>query len=263
MTMCATRQQHGLIINRRPIDGSSYWVSYFALWETLLQTGFRKSEVAVQHVDLFDPSEHPTRASLAWCIRGVIIYDPTPEDLANLGEGDYAILTPPPSKTDQFGVIWGDKPIYLPVRSRQFMCAALRLRDLELILPARGDARAKLPLFTADDGRPFTFYVLNAILRGLKDIALPASVDSRLYTYHSCRIYLCTALGAAGKSPAEIQALCRWQSVASLQIYNRMQPADYIRHLDDASGACITSYSMVGYPIISSRQLSDRISAEP
>ncbi len=228
-----------------------------------MQTGFRKSEVSVQHEGLFDPTTHLTRSSLSWCIGGVLIWSPTTEDLAGLTETDYAIITPPPSKTDQFGVIWGDKPIYLPIRHGQFLCAALRLRQIELSSPAGKQARATLPLFTTDGQTPFTFNTLNNILRDPKAEVLPAEVDHSLYTLHSCRIYLCTALGAAGKSQAEIQALCRWQSVDSLLIYNRLQPADYVRHLDDAARSNITSYSMIGAPIVSSRQLSMRISADP
>ena len=64
------------------------------------------------------PSDHLTRASLMWSIRGAIVASPSQQQLDNLVETDYAILLPPPSKTDAFGVIWGDKPIYLPVRCR-------------------------------------------------------------------------------------------------------------------------------------------------
>ena len=212
-------------------------------------------------MSLFSSSSHLTRASLSWCIDRVIITDPDEADFAQVRENDYAILNPPPSKTDQFGVICGDKPIFLHIRHRNFMCAALRLLELERRFPLRGEKRVQFPLFTITGKTPFTFAMVTATLNALKDIALPASVDHSLYTTHSCRIYLCTALGAAGKSAAEIQAICRWQSVESVLIYNRMQPADYARHLDDAAQATITSYLMIGAPIISSRQLMSRVSA--
>ena len=259
--MCAVRNELGTVLGSQTVDQGCFCTSFFALWETLLQTGFRKSEVAVQHVSLFSSTSHLTRASLAWCIDKVIITDPDTADFAQVRENDYAIINPPPSKTDQFGVIWGDKPIFLHVRHRNFMCAALRLLEIERRFPLRGERRAQAPLFTMQGNTPFTFSAVTTTLNALKDIALPASVDHSLYTTHSCRIYLCTALGAAGKSSAEIQAICRWQSVESVQIYNRMQPADYARHLDDAAQATITSYLMIGAPIISSRHLMSRVSA--
>ena len=58
--------------------------------------------------------------------------DPTVEQLQSLTENDYALIIPPPSKTDRFGIVWGDKPMYLPVRYSAPYCAALQLRALEL-----------------------------------------------------------------------------------------------------------------------------------
>ena len=34
-----------------------------------------------------------------------------------LQNGDYLVVTPPPSKSDQFGLIWGSLPIYVPFDS--------------------------------------------------------------------------------------------------------------------------------------------------
>jgi hypothetical protein len=43
-------------------------------------------------------------------------------------------------------------------------------------------------------------------------------------------------------SDGDIMALCRWQSVESLKIYNRMQPATYVALLDAAMDVTLTSY---------------------
>lgn len=152
-------------------------------------------------------------------IQNTIYADPPPELLRNLQESDHAILVPPPSKTDAFGVIWGDKPIYLPFRPKQPWNAAARLRNMELLHPCSRQARAATPLFSPDGLRPFYYSELDTVLKHLKLLVLPDTVDHSLYTYHSCRTFLCTQLGAAGVSNEKIQALCRWQSPQSLHIY--------------------------------------------
>ena len=193
---------------------------------------------------------------MIWRIGGTLVVSPTRLQLANLTEADCAVLVPPPSKTDKFGVIWGDKPIYLPVRFNETMCAALSLRDLELTFPCRGTQRLTIPLFQFEEGIAFTYHQFETILHDLKDLALPVSVDPSLFTYHNFRIYLCTSLGAAKVPSADIQAILRWQSPASLIIYNRMQPEDYVSLIDKANSAVITSYSTANFPMIDSDDLS-------
>ena len=113
--MCKLRQNKDLTLGGfRWDEDPLLMTSYFALIETLAQTGFRKSEVAVRHKLRFDPSAHLTRANLLWCIGGVIYADPSAEVLESATKADYALLIPPCSKTDEFGVIWGAKPIPLP-----------------------------------------------------------------------------------------------------------------------------------------------------
>ena len=256
LKMSSARKSAGLKLGHWPVDSSLKWKSYFALFDTLSQTGFRKSEIFVAHTKQFDPTYHITRSNLIWRIGGILVVSPTRLQLANLTEADCAVLVPPPSKTDQFGVIWGDKPIYLPVRFNEAMCAALSLRDLELAFPCRGSQRLTIPLFQFEEGIAFTYHQLEIILHDLKDLALPVSADPSLFTYHSFRIYLCTSLGAAKVPSADIQAILRWQSPASLIIYNRMQPEDYVSLIDKANSAVITSYSTANFPMIDSDDLS-------
>jgi hypothetical protein len=95
-------------------------------------------------------------------------------------------------------------------------------------------------------------------------LALPDTVDHSLFTYHSFRITLATQLGNVTSmkiSNLDIQALCRWQSEQSLIIYKRMQPASYIRMLDAAMGARITSYQTSSLPMIDSADLLRGIEA--
>jgi hypothetical protein len=231
--------------------------SYFGLIETMAQTGMRRSEMAVRHKLKFDPSSHLTRANLQWSIGGILYADPSSTVLKRATEADFALLIPPCSKTDEYGMIWGDKPIPLPFRFKSPYCAALRLRELELLLPLHGHERLSSPLFLMAVGVPFTYHHLDKMMREVKDLILPGSADASLFTYHSFRITLATQLGAVTSmeiTDDDIQALCRWQSKQSVDIYKRMQPARYIAMLDAAMKSRITSYQTSNLPAIDSSQ---------
>ena len=253
------RLQLGKQLGKYCISSSLRWKSYFALIETLAQCGMRSSECLVRKQSDWHPSDHLARSSLVWYIADKPVLSPTADQLANLTEQDYAILTPPPSKTDPFGVVWGDKPVYLPVRFSAEWCAALRLRDLELAKPLHGQERAQHPLFCDVDGSPLTYSVAYDILTEQKKLILTDEFDPSLFTFHSFRVYLATALGAVRTNDSTIQAICRWQSVKSLEVYKRLQPADVIGHLDAAQSAVITSYTSANLPTISSYTLSQEI----
>eukprot|EP00966_Prymnesium_polylepis_P167845 3879996-Prymnesium_polylepis.1 len=65
---------------------------------------------------------------------------------------DFCVVTPPPSKADQFGMAWGNDPIWLPYHPSDEICAALHLRNLELHWPIYDEAtRRKTPLFTGEN----------------------------------------------------------------------------------------------------------------
>ena len=119
--------------------------------------------------------------------------------------------------------------------------------------PLHGRDRAKQPLFQMKPGVAFTFHCLTTVLVDLKSFYLPSDVNQRLFTYHSCRIYLATSLGADKSiTPEQIQAICRWQSLKSVDTYNRMQAREYVELLDKANSATIDSYTAANLPCISS-----------
>ena len=106
----------------------------------MARTGMRADEVALR-----SGSEHTlkrlSRWHLRWRIGGVYVAEPTAEQLANLADGDFAVLIPPTSKADQFGLEWGPNPIYLRFDSAELVNAARELRDLELAWPLLGAER--------------------------------------------------------------------------------------------------------------------------
>ena len=163
------------------------------------------------------------------------------EQLQALTESDYALIVPPPSKTDRFGIVWGDKPIYFPVRFHAPYCAQryVQLQALELAYPLYGKHGIEAHLFVQDVGSPFTFNVLSKLLTEVRPLIMPEVEDPSCYTYHSFRvcILLATQLGSSRCSVAEIQSMCRWLSPASVALYNRLQPLDAIAILDQAQSA--------------------------
>ena len=257
--MLAMRSKPGLQLGTHQVGTSLFWVCFFALQETLTQCGMRSSECIVKKQSDWHPADHLTRASLMWCIQGKIEPSPTKQQLRNLTDADYAILLPPPSKTDAFGVIWGDKPIYLPVRRAAWCCAALRLSEIELKAPLSGEQRHQSPLFCDDLQQPILYSTAYELLNAQKKIVLSKEHDPSLFSFHSFRVYLATALAASGCSDSEIQALCRWQTSASLRIYKRMQPDQACSMLDKAQAAKITSYTAANLPIHSSYQVAQAI----
>ena len=207
------------------------------LTKTLASTGFRKSEVSVEKAGQ-SLCDCLTRANLTWLLRGRIYASgAAPSALLSAPqEGDFAILQPPPSKSDPFDMVWGSKPIFLPF-SHDPLSAFTALADIELHDPIIG-APGMTAMFTADDGAPFTGHFLDRLLHGLLLRHFPESVAKR-YSWHSCRIWLATALLASGASRAQIQALCRWQTDESLNIYACLGAEQYSRLLSGAFGVRI------------------------
>jgi len=208
-----------------------------ALTKTLASTGFRKAEVSVDKVDQ-SLSDCLTRAGLSWLLRGkVYASGSAPADLLSSPQpGDFAVLQPPPSKSDPFDMVWGSKPIFLPFCSDP-LSAFTSLADIELNDPIIGTPE-RTAMFTDDQGAPLTGHFLDRLLHGLLLRHFPESV-AKNYSWHSCRIWLATALLASGASRAQIQALCRWQTDESLNIYACLGAEQYSRLLAGAFGARI------------------------
>ena len=134
------------------------------------------------------------------------------------------LLKPPPSKSDNFGEVWGNNPIVLPLRSGDPRNAAERLRRLEMAYPCPDSERQATPLFTMDGINPFTSSRLDTLWEHMcKAIphAMPAAERAN-YSWHSFRVTLASALLAAKIPAPQIQAICRWQCEASLAIYARL-----------------------------------------
>ena len=218
-----------------------------AMFATLAQTGMRKAEVTVSKDGLFNAG-HLSMASIRWVIGGLHYACPTAEQLGRLRNGDYALLTPPPSKSDQFSLHWGASTIYLRYMedaTAHPICAARELAKEELRRDVPADKRRSSPLFspsrsTTLTGKPWVSGQVATIF-GLMVQSVVGVEAAKVYTVHSFRIYLACALLEAGASAGTIQCMLRWRSDDALRIYARINDYKYADWLDKAAGSSISS----------------------
>ena len=218
-----------------------------ALWATLAQTGFRKAEISVARGSEFGKT-FLTRHHLRWRIGGKDVPDPTAAQLLGLTSADFAILIPPKSKCDQFGLEWGQNPIYLRFRDEVPINAARELRNLELSWPLHGIVqREEHALFVDGSHQPLTGDAVDAKLRSQLEKVVPAGTASR-YSPHSFRRYLACALMAANVDRDHILALLRWKTSESLAIYAKLNDRAYADMVDAAGTADISSIQSNSIP---------------
>ena len=155
-------------------------------------------------------------------------------------DGGYALLRPPPSKSDPFSLHWGPCTVYLRYSATEPINAARELAREEMRRGVDPAKREEAPLFVTEDGEPWRHYELattfNAIITAIRGKARAKQVSM-----HSWRVYLACALLAQNASFATIQAMLRWRSEDALRIYARMNDFKYAEWLTAAQGAAISS----------------------
>lgn len=198
----------------------------------LMYTAFRLGEAT-------GPDPFLTFAHLVWSIRGTIVTEPTAAQLRSLRPGlDYAQVAPPLSKADQ----WGERncPFMVTLTySEGPENPAAQLRDLELRCRGSGPRSARA-LFPNAAGEPYAHATLCHLLKGILTFLYSEAVAS-VYTFHSYRSGLATALHAAGVPDATIQLICRWMCPESLHAYRRMGTREHERLTAAAAQADVHS----------------------
>jgi hypothetical protein len=249
--MDAVTEPIRITANRSVDPGSVEGVHLRAFKGLCHDTGMRKSELVSAM-----GTHALTIGSVAFLVDGRLIRRPTPDQLELLLRPDramwYLVITPPPSKSDPFGVVWGSLPIYLPYQSLPGNTARL----VALCLKLRPGAQPSEPLLRAAPGVPFTHSFLDCLLPAWLKAAGMSALQAKLYSWHSGRAFLCCALVASGRSMTEIQALVRWQSADSIRVYNALNPATYAAHLLAARRATVSGIRGAHMPLIDSLDMA-------
>ena len=213
----------------------------------MMVTAFRLGEI-VSHTS--GEIMFLTFESLTWVIGGVVISHPTPAQLAAMRPGrDGARLAPPRSKPDQTGEIHCPFGVVLTYHPDDPINAAAALRDLELRVGQHVRNRGATPLFGDAGGEPYTHHFLHSMLRAALAHLYGDAVAS-LYSFHSFRSGLATALHAAGVEDAMIQLICRWMCPESLHVYRRMGVAEHETLIRRASGCHVDCTQAVNVPVV-------------
>ena len=110
-----------------------------------------------------------------------------------------------------------------------------------------------MPLFCNADRTPLRHSAMDAMLRNVLTHLYGTNVAA-LYSWHSYRSGLATALHAAGVPDATIMLICRWMCDASLHVYRRIGTAEHEVSVNKAAGARIDLIQSVNVPIVSNDQ---------
>ena len=198
----------------------------------MIVTAFRLGEV-VRHTS--GEIMFLTFESLVWSIGGVLVANPSAAQLQALRSGiDGARLAPPRSKPDQWGEIHCPFAAVLTYQADDPTNAAAALRDVELRQKVKPSARATTPLFADASGEAYTHHHLHLLLKAALTYCYGKAV-AELYSWHSYRSGLATALHAAGVEDSMIQLICRWMCPESLHVYRRMGVQEHERLIKKAS----------------------------
>ena len=210
-------------------------------------SGMRKSELVGN-----EGSNSLCFSNIRFLLRGVLVARPTLQQLSSLVPGDFLVVMPPPSKSDQFGIVWGSLPIYIHYQDKP----GNAVRLVAQLFIQRPDAAPSSPLLCAAPGRPFTHHFMDRALAAWLLSTGMTTAQAALYSWHSARAYLASALIAANRDPHVVQALLRWQSVDSIRVYACLNPAAYASHLQAAESATVAGIRGAHAPLIDSMDLA-------
>ena len=228
--------------------GDAIWdvFSFRRLNLVLIVTAFRLGEI-VSHAS--GEIMYLTFASVTWRIGGVLVTCPTVQQLQALRPGlDCALVAPPRSKPDQWGEIHCPFPVTLTFGDEPENAAAA-LRDLELRTPVAGTQRQSTPLFCDPARQPYTHGRLDGLLRAAL-VFLYGEAVAAVFSWHSYRSGLATALHAAGVSGERIQLICRWMCAESLHVYRRMGTAEHEALIRRAATTNIDVVQAINVPAV-------------
>ena len=238
----------GLKVGRKQwTEESLLGSSVMGLIATQANTGMRKSEVTLPEALMTWNKSLLNWGSVKWKIGGRYYAELTVELYLQMGRGDYLILTPPPAKADPFCKVWGGRPVYIRYSPDGGANAAYWIAQLEHKHPVLLKDRENTPLFRNDDGTVIKANWWSKTLRQML-MTFMSEEEAKRYTPHSFRIYLACAAHESGRTPEEIQALCRWRSAESLRAYVRWKDSEYGDMIEQAMAVEIDPMHVMNLP---------------
>ena len=209
----------------------------------LILTAFRLAELT-KHAS--GEVMYLTRACISFVIMGRVITHPSRHQLlAMVADRDGANIIPPRSKSDQFGEVHCPFPIFLTFRGTPY-CAVQALMDIEFRFPCSSH-RDNIPLFTQKNGQPYSHGMLDKMLHTVLEFCFGSAV-ALVFSWHSYRAGLATALAAANVDDAMIMLICRWVCNASLAVYRRLANFNNSSMLARASRADVSAVQSANLP---------------
>jgi len=165
--------------------------------------------------------------------------------------GDQAGIIACPCKNDPLGIHFMPHPLLFNFEPSDPANTGLVLRDLALNCPIPAERLRSTPLFTySEEGealrRGFLDMVLQALLRLILDTSLV-----NLYSWHSFRIGLASALKNAHAPDWVILALLRWRSASSIPGYGRIDFQTSSDWLDRAYQESVFARQVPNFPGLS------------
>ena len=131
---------------------------------------------------------------------------------------------------------------------------------LELAARVAPERRYVTPLFGPKPGVEWYHSALDAVFLFLLRVACNLSEEeAKKFSVHSFRIYLATALYAAGCPNDRIQAILRWKSVEALLIYARLNDAERSTWVAKAQQSVIDSRVSVHLPTVDAAAMAARL----
>jgi hypothetical protein len=215
---------NGTKIGRATIQWDDYvWLNTGGLYTLTTWTGMRKSEGLIPDGRPFDMSM-ASRSQIVWIIADKTVTSPTGGQLQQLDETCIMLWIPGCSKADQEGKKWAGTPVAIRWHATNVLTAARWMQRIELAFPVSGDDRKRTPLFTVQPSThaPMRFADVERVLRPmLVATGLVSVEEAKVYSFHSFRIFLASALKAMKVADDDIQRLLRWSSREAMLVYTR------------------------------------------
>jgi hypothetical protein len=215
----------GTTIGKRTVDWDEYeWLVIGTFMALLTATGQRKSEALTPDGQAWNMTR-AARSQIAWIIGGRTITEPTLEQLRSIKDNDKMLWIPGCSKADKHGLKWSGTPVTCTYRASSPLNAAQWMQRMEIAFHVQDiQQRMRTPLFTKGHSAnaPMRFADVEGMWpHMLRATKLVPEEDIKLYSLHSFRIFLASALKAMNVCDDDIQRLLRWASKEAMMVYTR------------------------------------------